>query len=60
MSLSKTKYYVTVFFHLYFHSLSGCPRASANKKRARFPGDDYISKKFRASDGKARGEIILG
>ncbi|KTF74892.1 hypothetical protein cypCar_00033308 [Cyprinus carpio] len=33
-------------------SLSGCPRASANKKRARFPGDDYISKKFRASDGK--------
>ncbi|XP_016368567.1 myelin transcription factor 1-like [Sinocyclocheilus rhinocerous] len=31
-------------------SLSGCPRASANKKRARFPGDDYISKKFRASD----------
>uniref|UniRef100_A0AAR2M0Q4 Myelin transcription factor 1 domain-containing protein n=1 Tax=Pygocentrus nattereri TaxID=42514 RepID=A0AAR2M0Q4_PYGNA len=31
-------------------SLSGCPRASANKKKARFPGDDYISKKFRASD----------
>ncbi|XP_051961506.1 myelin transcription factor 1-like isoform X2 [Xyrauchen texanus] len=31
-------------------SLSGCPRASANKKRTRFPGDDYISKKFRASD----------
>ncbi|XP_076874543.1 myelin transcription factor 1 isoform X3 [Brachyhypopomus gauderio] len=31
-------------------SLSGCPRASANKKRARLPGDDYVSKKFRASD----------
>ncbi|XP_062870946.1 myelin transcription factor 1 isoform X2 [Trichomycterus rosablanca] len=31
-------------------SLSGCPRASANKKRARFPEDDYISKKFKASD----------
>ncbi|TRY89742.1 hypothetical protein DNTS_027618 [Danionella cerebrum] len=31
-------------------SLSGCPRASVNKKRARFPGDDYVSKKFRASD----------
>lgn len=60
MSLRKAKYYVTVFSHLYFHSLSGCPRASANKKRTRFPGDDYISKKFRASDGKERGEIILG
>ncbi|XP_054464907.1 myelin transcription factor 1 [Anoplopoma fimbria] len=31
-------------------SLSGCPRASANKKRAKFPGDEYITAKFRASD----------
>ncbi|XP_029576021.1 myelin transcription factor 1 isoform X4 [Salmo trutta] len=31
-------------------SLSGCPRASANKKRSRFPGDEYITAKFRASD----------
>ncbi|KAM3617750.1 uncharacterized protein V6R79_010519 [Siganus canaliculatus] len=31
-------------------SLSGCPRASANKKKTKFPGDDYITAKFRASD----------
>uniref|UniRef100_A0AAY4ECH8 Myelin transcription factor 1 domain-containing protein n=1 Tax=Denticeps clupeoides TaxID=299321 RepID=A0AAY4ECH8_9TELE len=31
-------------------SLSGCPRASANKKKTRLPGDEYFSKKFRASD----------
>uniref|UniRef100_A0A8C7JCC2 Myelin transcription factor 1 n=1 Tax=Oncorhynchus kisutch TaxID=8019 RepID=A0A8C7JCC2_ONCKI len=31
-------------------SLSGCPRASANKKRSRFPGDEYITAKFKASD----------
>ncbi|KAK2852008.1 hypothetical protein Q5P01_008284 [Channa striata] len=31
-------------------SLSGCPRASANKKRGKFPGDEYITAKFRASD----------
>uniref|UniRef100_A0A3P8ZNF5 Myelin transcription factor 1 domain-containing protein n=1 Tax=Esox lucius TaxID=8010 RepID=A0A3P8ZNF5_ESOLU len=31
-------------------SLSGCPRASVNKKRTRFPGDEYITAKFRASD----------
>ncbi|XP_026188415.1 myelin transcription factor 1 [Mastacembelus armatus] len=31
-------------------SLSGCPRASANKKRVKFPGDEYITAKFRASD----------
>uniref|UniRef100_A0A8C3AS74 Myelin transcription factor 1 n=1 Tax=Cyclopterus lumpus TaxID=8103 RepID=A0A8C3AS74_CYCLU len=31
-------------------SLSGCPRATANKKRAKFPGDEYITAKFRASD----------
>ncbi|KAM6982899.1 myelin transcription factor 1-like isoform 2-T2 [Tautogolabrus adspersus] len=31
-------------------SLSGCPRASANKKRTKFPGDEYITAKFRASD----------
>ncbi|XP_028265152.1 myelin transcription factor 1-like [Parambassis ranga] len=31
-------------------SLSGCPRALANKKRAKFPGDEYITAKFRASD----------
>ncbi len=42
-----------------FYSLSGCPRASANKKRARFPGDDYISKKFRASDGKIKYNLLL-
>lgn len=33
-------------------SLSGCPRASANKKKAKLPGDEYITAKFRASDGK--------
>ncbi|KAL1020801.1 hypothetical protein UPYG_G00004830 [Umbra pygmaea] len=31
-------------------SLSGCPRASSAKKKARFPGDEYLSTKFRASD----------
>ncbi|XP_029579212.1 myelin transcription factor 1 isoform X3 [Salmo trutta] len=31
-------------------SLSGCPKASANKKRTRFPGDEYITAKFKASD----------
>ncbi|XP_028849116.1 myelin transcription factor 1 isoform X3 [Denticeps clupeoides] len=31
-------------------SLSGCPRASFAKRKARFPGDDFISTKFRASD----------
>ncbi|XP_042605944.1 myelin transcription factor 1 isoform X4 [Cyprinus carpio] len=31
-------------------SLSGCPRASLNKKKAKFPGEEYLSTKFRASD----------
>uniref|UniRef100_A0A8C9RYQ9 Myelin transcription factor 1 n=1 Tax=Scleropages formosus TaxID=113540 RepID=A0A8C9RYQ9_SCLFO len=31
-------------------SLSGCPRASLAKKKAKFPGDEYLSTKFRASD----------
>ncbi|CAF92249.1 unnamed protein product, partial [Tetraodon nigroviridis] len=31
-------------------SLSGCPRASANKKKAKLPGDEFITAKFRASD----------
>ncbi|XP_056588985.1 myelin transcription factor 1 isoform X4 [Triplophysa dalaica] len=31
-------------------SLSGCPRASLNKKKTKFPGDEYLSTKFRASD----------
>uniref|UniRef100_A0A6Q2Z093 Myelin transcription factor 1 domain-containing protein n=1 Tax=Esox lucius TaxID=8010 RepID=A0A6Q2Z093_ESOLU len=31
-------------------SLSGCPRASFAKKKAKFPGDEYLSTKFRASD----------
>ncbi|XP_047242969.1 myelin transcription factor 1 isoform X2 [Girardinichthys multiradiatus] len=31
-------------------SLSGCPRAPANKKKAKLPGDEYITAKFRASD----------
>ncbi|XP_057683125.1 myelin transcription factor 1 isoform X2 [Corythoichthys intestinalis] len=31
-------------------SLSGCPRALASKKKAKFPGDEYITAKFRASD----------
>uniref|UniRef100_A0A8C7ZJX3 Myelin transcription factor 1a n=1 Tax=Oryzias sinensis TaxID=183150 RepID=A0A8C7ZJX3_9TELE len=31
-------------------SLSGCPRASANKKKTKLPGDEYITAKFRASD----------
>ncbi|MEQ2173116.1 hypothetical protein GOODEAATRI_028515, partial [Goodea atripinnis] len=30
--------------------LSGCPRAPANKKKAKLPGDEYITAKFRASD----------
>uniref|UniRef100_A0A8C4S6A1 Myelin transcription factor 1 n=1 Tax=Erpetoichthys calabaricus TaxID=27687 RepID=A0A8C4S6A1_ERPCA len=31
-------------------SLSGCPRASFSMKKAKFPGDDYLTTKFRASD----------
>ncbi|XP_051961775.1 myelin transcription factor 1 isoform X2 [Xyrauchen texanus] len=31
-------------------SLSGCPRASLNKKKAKFPGEEYLSTKFRAND----------
>ncbi|XP_035378410.1 myelin transcription factor 1 isoform X4 [Electrophorus electricus] len=31
-------------------SLSGCPRASLAKKKAKFPGEEYLSTKFRASD----------
>uniref|UniRef100_A0A665UWT1 Myelin transcription factor 1b n=1 Tax=Echeneis naucrates TaxID=173247 RepID=A0A665UWT1_ECHNA len=31
-------------------SLSGCPRALYAKKKAKFPTDDYLSTKFRASD----------
>ncbi|KAJ8257336.1 hypothetical protein GJAV_G00184500 [Gymnothorax javanicus] len=31
-------------------SLSGCPRASLAKKKAKLPGDEYLSTKFRASD----------
>ncbi|KAJ8360926.1 hypothetical protein SKAU_G00174510 [Synaphobranchus kaupii] len=31
-------------------SLSGCPRASLSKKKARVPGEEYLSTKFRASD----------
>ncbi|MBN3310599.1 MYT1 factor, partial [Amia calva] len=31
-------------------SLSGCPRASFAKKKAKFPGDEYLNTKFRASD----------
>uniref|UniRef100_A0AAY5ESB0 Myelin transcription factor 1 domain-containing protein n=1 Tax=Electrophorus electricus TaxID=8005 RepID=A0AAY5ESB0_ELEEL len=33
-------------------SLSGCPRASLAKKKAKFPGEEYLSTKFRASDGE--------
>ncbi|XP_030623286.1 myelin transcription factor 1 [Chanos chanos] len=31
-------------------SLSGCPRASFAKKKAKFPGEEYLGTKFRASD----------
>ncbi|XP_019746948.1 myelin transcription factor 1-like isoform X6 [Hippocampus comes] len=31
-------------------SLSGCPRALYAKKKAKFPTEDYLSNKFRASD----------
>ncbi|XP_077368116.1 myelin transcription factor 1-like isoform X3 [Festucalex cinctus] len=31
-------------------SLSGCPRALYAKKKAKFPTEDYLSSKFRASD----------
>ncbi|XP_076596166.1 myelin transcription factor 1 isoform X2 [Chaetodon auriga] len=31
-------------------SLSGCPRALYAKKKAKFPTEDYLSTKFRASD----------
>lgn len=34
-------------------SLSGCPRASLAKKKAKFPGEDYINTKFKASDGES-------
>lgn len=33
-------------------SLSGCPRALFAKKKAKFPTEDYLSTKFRASDGE--------
>ncbi|XP_058266628.1 myelin transcription factor 1 isoform X5 [Hemibagrus wyckioides] len=31
-------------------SLSGCPRASLAKKKAKFTGEDYVNTKFKASD----------
>ncbi|XP_062872262.1 myelin transcription factor 1 [Trichomycterus rosablanca] len=31
-------------------SLSGCPRATLAKKKAKFPGEEYLSTKFKASD----------
>ncbi|XP_046726090.1 myelin transcription factor 1 isoform X1 [Silurus meridionalis] len=31
-------------------SLSGCPRSSLAKKKAKFPGEEYINTKFKASD----------
>ncbi|KAL4630659.1 myelin transcription factor 1 isoform X4 [Arapaima gigas] len=31
-------------------SLSGCPRASVAKKKAKGPGDEYLGTKFRSSD----------
>ncbi|XP_048877720.1 myelin transcription factor 1-like isoform X2 [Brienomyrus brachyistius] len=31
-------------------SLSGCPRASLAKKKAKCPGEEYLSTKFRSSD----------
>ncbi|XP_078110373.1 myelin transcription factor 1 isoform X3 [Sander vitreus] len=31
-------------------SLSGCPRALFPKKKAKYPSEDYLSNKFRASD----------
>ncbi|KAG7224246.1 hypothetical protein INR49_000489 [Caranx melampygus] len=33
-----------------YASLSGCPRALYAKKKAKFPTEDYLSTKFRASD----------
>lgn len=40
-------------------SLSGCPRALFAKKKAKFPSDDYLSTKFRASDGKILRVCVL-
>lgn len=37
---------------LSLRSLSGCPRALYAKKKTKFPSDDYLSTKFRASDGE--------
>ncbi|TRY83654.1 hypothetical protein DNTS_017546 [Danionella cerebrum] len=39
-------------------SLSGCPRASLNKKKAKFPGEEYLGTKFRASDVLENDEDI--
>ncbi|XP_056156071.1 myelin transcription factor 1-like [Lampris incognitus] len=39
-------------------SLSGCPRASANKKKAKIPGDEYTTAKFKASDVLENDEDI--
>uniref|UniRef100_A0A8C7Z321 Myelin transcription factor 1b n=1 Tax=Oryzias sinensis TaxID=183150 RepID=A0A8C7Z321_9TELE len=33
-------------------SLSGCPRALYAKKKAKFPSEDYLSTKFRPTDGE--------
>ncbi|XP_034029010.1 myelin transcription factor 1-like isoform X2 [Thalassophryne amazonica] len=40
-------------------SLSGCPRASANKRKTKFPGEEYITAKFRASDVLDNDEDIM-
>lgn len=34
-------------------SLSGCPRASLAKKKTKFPGEDYMGARFKASDGES-------
>lgn len=41
-------------------SLSGCPRALFAKKKAKFPSDDYLSTKFRASDGELQKVLLRG
>lgn len=40
-------------------SLSGCPRALYAKKKAKFPTEDYLSTKFRASDGEMNKTMCI-
>lgn len=58
LSIHPTIIYLS-FIMTFSFSLSGCPRASGNKKKPKLPGDEYITAKFRASDGKKCFTSIL-